>query len=95
MGGNQPIFGPSPQAAGPQPVTGEVLGTGAVKVALLLPLSANGNAGQIAQSMKNAADLALREFQNAGIQILVKDDRGTAEGARAAADRGDFRRAPS
>ena len=72
-----------PTAAGP--VTGEVRGTGPVKVALLLPLSATGNAGQIARDMKNAADLALREFQTAGIQILVKDDRGTPEGARAAA----------
>jgi ABC-type branched-subunit amino acid transport system substrate-binding protein len=69
---------------GNAPVTGEVLGTGPVKVALLLPLSATGNAGQIALNLKNAADLALREFQSASIQILVKDDRGTAEGARAA-----------
>jgi ABC-type branched-subunit amino acid transport system substrate-binding protein len=69
---------------GNAPVTGEVLGTGPVKVALLLPLSATGNAGQIALNLKNAADLALREFQTPSIQILVKDDRGTAEGARAA-----------
>jgi ABC-type branched-subunit amino acid transport system substrate-binding protein len=61
------------------------LGTGPVKVALLLPLSATGNAGQIAQNMKNAADLAIREFQQPAIQILVKDDLGTPEGARAAA----------
>lgn len=68
------------------PVTGEVLGTGSVKVALLLPLSANGNAGQIAQDMKNAADLAIRDFKTAGIQVLVKDDQGTADGARTAAN---------
>ncbi len=70
---------------GNQPVSGEVLGNGAVKVGLLLPLSATGNAGRIATDMKNAADLAIRDFQTAGIQVLVKDDRGTAEGARAAA----------
>jgi ABC-type branched-subunit amino acid transport system substrate-binding protein len=69
---------------GNAPVTGEVLGTGPVKVALLVPLSATGNAGQIALNLKNAADLALREFQQPAIQILVKDDRGTAEGARMA-----------
>lgn len=68
-----------------KPVTGEVLGNGAIKVALLLPLSATGNAGQLARDMRNAADLAIREFQTAGIQVLVKDDRGTADGARAAA----------
>jgi ABC-type branched-subunit amino acid transport system substrate-binding protein len=75
---------PEDAARGNAPVTGEVLGTGPVKVALLLPLSATGNAGQIALNLKNASDLALREFQTASIQILVKDDRGTADGARAA-----------
>ena len=54
-------------------------------MALLLPLSATGNAGQLAQNLKNAADLAIRDFQTANIQILVKDDGGTPEGARAAA----------
>ena len=78
LGGNRPQIAT-------QPVTGEVIGSGPVKVALLLPLSATGNAGQVAQNMRNAADLALRDFQTANIQILVKDDRGTAEGARAAA----------
>jgi ABC-type branched-subunit amino acid transport system substrate-binding protein len=75
---------PGGPGIGDAPVTGEVLGTGPVKVALLLPLSATGNAGQIALNLKNAADLALREFQTPSIQVLVKDDRGTAEGARAA-----------
>jgi ABC-type branched-subunit amino acid transport system substrate-binding protein len=54
-------------------------------VALLLPLSATGNAGQLSQHLKNAADLALRDFKSADIQVLVKDDGGTPEGARAAA----------
>jgi ABC-type branched-subunit amino acid transport system substrate-binding protein len=67
------------------PVAGEVLGTGTVKVAMLLPLSATGNAAQLAKDMRNAADLALREFPNSNIQILIKDDRGTPDGARAAA----------
>ena len=68
-----------------QPVTGEVLGTGAVRIALLLPLSATGNAGQIAVNFKNAAALALKDFKNANIQVMVKDDLGTPEGASAAA----------
>jgi hypothetical protein len=70
---------------GGAPVTGEVLGNGQVKVALLVPLSATGNAGQLALNLKNAAALAIREFQTANIQILVKDDLGTPDGARAAA----------
>lgn len=72
---------PTVQEALP-PVAGEVLGTGTTKVALLLPLSATGNAAQLAKDMRNAADLALREFPNANIQILIKDDRGTPNGAR-------------
>jgi ABC-type branched-subunit amino acid transport system substrate-binding protein len=82
--GGLPGGSPGGPGVGNAPVTGEVLGTGPVKVALLLPLSATGNAGQIALNLKNASDLALREFQTASIQILVKDDRGTADGARAA-----------
>lgn len=78
VGGGAPV-------AGSQPVTGEVLGNGAVRVALLVPLSANGNAAQIAENIRNAAALALQELPSANVQILVKDDRGTAEGARAAA----------
>jgi ABC-type branched-subunit amino acid transport system substrate-binding protein len=79
-----PNAAPRQPIVGNAPVTGEVLGTGPVKVALLLPLSATGNAGQIALNLKNAADLALREFQTPAIQLLVKDDRGTPSGARAA-----------
>jgi ABC-type branched-subunit amino acid transport system substrate-binding protein len=78
-------FGGGDIDGGTRPVTGEVLGNGAVKVGLLLPLSATGNAGQIALNLRNAADLAIRDFQTAGIQVLVKDDRGTVDGARAAA----------
>jgi ABC-type branched-subunit amino acid transport system substrate-binding protein len=77
-------FGNAPPTGAATAVTGEVLGTGNIRIALLLPLSATGNTGQVAQSMRNAADLAIRDFQTAGIQVLVKDDAGTPEGARAA-----------
>jgi len=66
-------------------VPGTTIGTGNVKVALLLPLSAGGQAGAAAVSLRNAAELAMSEFSQPDIQILVKDDRGTADGARAAA----------
>ncbi len=65
--------------------TGEILGSGPVRVALLVPLSATGNAGQLALNLRNATDLAIRDFQTAGIQVLVKDTLGTSDGARAAA----------
>lgn len=61
------------------------IGTGQVKVGLLLPLSATGNAGVAAISMKNAAEMALAEFKNPDIQLVVKDDGGTAPGAQAGA----------
>jgi len=45
-------------------------------------MSATGNAGLAAQSMKNAAEMALAEFQNPNIQLLVKDDGGSPQGAQ-------------
>src|SRR3989440_4680207 len=59
-----------------------VAGTGQVKVGLILPLSAPGNAGVAAQSMKNAAEMALAEFQNPNIQLLIKDDGGNPQGVQ-------------
>ncbi|MFZ0779249.1 MAG: penicillin-binding protein activator, partial [Xanthobacteraceae bacterium] len=44
-----------------------------------------GNAGVAGQSMRNAAEMAVAEFQNPNLQLLVKDDGGTAEAARIAA----------
>jgi len=38
-----------------------------------------------AQSMRNAAEMALAEFNNADIQLLIKDDGGRAPGAQQAA----------
>ena len=74
---------PQPPVAPPAPAT--TLGTGQVKAALILPLSATGNAGIAGQAMRNAAEMALAEFNAPNIQLLVKDDGGTAEGARLAA----------
>jgi branched-chain amino acid transport system substrate-binding protein len=76
-GGSNPSPPPPPQAS-------QTVGTGQMKVALILPLSATGNAGLAAQSMKNAAEMALAEFTNPNIQLLVKDDAGTAQGAQQA-----------
>lgn len=67
--------------AGP-PQAGTEIGGGQYRVALILPLSAGGNAGLAAQSMKNAAELALAEFSNPDIQLLVKDDAGNPQLAR-------------
>jgi branched-chain amino acid transport system substrate-binding protein len=61
------------------------IGLGSVKVALILPSSGAGNAAVAAQSMRNAAEMALAEFKGPDVQLLVKDDAGSAQGAQAAA----------
>ena len=58
----------------------------AAKVAMLLPLSANPQIASVAKAMKQAGELALFEQNGTDLQLIVKDDRGTPEGARAAAD---------
>jgi ABC-type branched-subunit amino acid transport system substrate-binding protein len=77
-----PFSSPAPQ---PQVQPAAEMGAGQVRVGLILPLSAQGNAGVAAQSMKNAAEMALDEFKNPNIQLLVKDDAGTPAGAQAGA----------
>jgi ABC-type branched-subunit amino acid transport system substrate-binding protein len=74
--------GASPGAPS-QPATN--IGEGKVKAGLILPLSGSGNAAVAAQSMRNAAEMALAEFNNPDIQLVVKDDGGSAPGAQQAA----------
>ena len=87
--GSSSYFSSTPLAQGQPPAMPPVpettLGTGQVKVALILPLSAAGNAGIAGQAMRNAADMALAEFKAPNIQLLVKDDGGSGDGARLAA----------
>ena len=70
------------------PGSGDTIGTGSIKIGMIIPLSA-ANGQLAAQSLRNAAELALSEFSGSNpaqaLQILVRDDRGTAEGARMAA----------
>src|SRR6202035_4681621 len=68
---------PSPQSA--QVAAGAAIGTGEGKGGLILPLSAGGNAGVAGQSMRNAAEMAIAEFNAPNITLLLKDDGGTAE----------------
>ena len=75
---------PTPPPQGAPAAPGATIGTGEVRAGLILPLSASGNAGVAGQSMRTAAELAVAEFNNSNIQLLVKDDGGTAEAARLA-----------
>src|SRR4029077_7380292 len=73
----------APAPAPAQPA--RAMGTGRVKAGRILPLSGSGNAAVAAQSMRDAAEMALAEFNNPDIQLLVKGDGGRAPGAQQAA----------
>ena len=68
-----------------EPAAAAQAADGQVRIALILPLTAQGNAGLAAQSMKNAAEMALAEFKVSNVQLLVKDDGGSSQGAQSAA----------
>ena len=78
-----PLGGGTPVTTEQQPAA--AIGTGQVRIGLILPLSAPGNAGVAAASMKNAAEMALADFKEPNVQLLVKDDGGTPQGAQAGA----------
>lgn len=61
-------------------------GKPSIKVAVLLPLTAQGNTAKIAEAMKQAGELALFDFNSPNVTLMAKDTKGTAEGARAAAE---------
>ncbi len=75
----------APVSGAAVPTSGDMLGNGSVRVAMILPKSAGGQSAVLAGQLRNAAELALRDFTGADITILVKDDAGTTEGGRAAA----------
>ena len=56
-----------------------------VKIGLLLPLSSAGQTAIIAQSMQRAAELAIMDMRANNVDLIVKDDKGTPEGAMTAA----------
>jgi len=71
-------------------VDGEVIGTGPVRVALLLPLSGSEGLAEVALSMRNATTLAMSTIEQSpqiadNIQIVVKDTAGTVLRTRQAA----------
>jgi ABC-type branched-subunit amino acid transport system substrate-binding protein len=74
-------------AGGSGPAALDLTGSAApVKVALLVPLSSQGHPGLIARSLKQAAEQALFERDTRNVELMVKDDKGTPEGAKAAAE---------
>jgi ABC-type branched-subunit amino acid transport system substrate-binding protein len=71
----EPARTPAVGEALPQP-KGEIIGEGAVRVAMLLPLGDTGNGGKIGLELRNAAQLAIEDFGTKSLQIVVKDTAG-------------------
>jgi branched-chain amino acid transport system substrate-binding protein len=74
----------APQPAGGQ-LVGETLGTGPVRVGMILPLTQNGGASPIGVSMRNAAQLAIDGFGGPYITLMIEDDHSSADAAAQAA----------
>src|SRR5690606_18379379 len=68
-----------PAAALPE-AKGEIIGNGPVRIALMLPLSAPGNAAVIARELKNSAAMAMEDWGMDTLQLVVKDTLGTPNG---------------
>ncbi len=89
LGGGKSLFGggdkPDTQAVNENTVSQIKDGGGGAKVALLLPLTAAGRAGEIARGLKEAGELALFDTNDPSIVLIPKDTRGTPGGAQAAA----------
>ncbi len=58
-----------------------------LRIALLLPLAGFDQTAAVAKGIKQAAEMALFERDNPNVQLIVKDDKGTVEGGRLAAEK--------
>ena len=64
---------------------GEVIGQGRVRIALLIPKTAPGNAATVANEIRNGAAIAMQDFGENIIQLVIKDTKGRPADAQAAA----------
>jgi hypothetical protein len=78
---------PAPAGAPPTgaPLVGEALGSGPVRVGMVLPLTQNGGPSAIGVSMRNAAQLAVDDFGGPYITLMIEDDHSSSDGAAQAA----------
>ena len=65
------------QTLAPNP-QGEVIGSGDVRVALLVPTSIPGGAAAVAKELRNGAAMATQDFGGGRVQLVVKDTKGQA-----------------
>lgn len=71
------VLDPNPQ--------GEVFGQGNTRVTLLVPKTAAGNGASVANEIRNGALLAMQDFGQQTIQLVIKDTKGQAADAQGAA----------
>ena len=81
-------LGTPPGASGAVRAAGEAteqIGTGSIKIALIVPLTQASGPSVVGASLRNAAQLAYMDSGANDVSILVKDDHSTPSGAAAAA----------
>lgn len=86
-GPSEPIAPPVQQTQAPplaQP-SGSTLGTGATRVAIILPLTQGDQPSGVGTSLRNAAELAMEQVGQS-ITLIIKDDGSSPAGARAAVE---------
>ena len=79
--------GPAATPAQPAsaPPVGETMGTGPVRVGMILPLTQNGAPSPIGASMRNAAQLAISDSGSTSITLMIEDDHSSPDAAAQAA----------
>ncbi len=82
MGVNPGVTSPDTNLTLTPNPTGEVFGQGKVRVSLLVPKTAPGNGAKVAQEIRNGALLALQDFGQNVIQLVIKDTVGQAATAQ-------------
>jgi ABC-type branched-subunit amino acid transport system substrate-binding protein len=80
---NAPVAG-APTAPAPAEVS-EQIGSGPIKIALIVPLTQASGPSMVGASLRNAAQLAYSDAGANDASILVKDDHSNPAGAAAAA----------
>jgi ABC-type branched-subunit amino acid transport system substrate-binding protein len=82
LGAPTPAQGTPPRAASE---VSEQIGSGSVKIALIVPLTQASGPSLVGGSLRNAAQLAYADSGANDVSILVKDDHSTPAGSAAAA----------
>jgi branched-chain amino acid transport system substrate-binding protein len=79
--------GPAATPAQPAnaPPVGETMGTGPVRVGMILPLTQNGAPSPIGASMRNAAQIAINDSGSTSITLMIQDDHSSPDAAAQAA----------